>query len=40
MGYINPFIFDIFKKHKDVEPSAIDKFIETANKTWNRFDEK
>jgi hypothetical protein len=66
MGYVNHFIFNIFKKHKDVEPSdeikeelkamiqkekeelerlgvpkeAIDKFLETANKTWNRFDKK
>lgn len=64
MAFVNPFIFNIFKKHKDVEPSdekkeelkakiqkekeelerlgvpkeAIDKFLETANKTWNRFD--
>ena len=63
MAFVNPFIFNIFKKHKDVEPSderkeylkakieekrkeledlgvpkeAIDKFLETANKTWNRW---
>jgi hypothetical protein len=66
MAFVNPYIFNIFKKHKDVEPSderkeelkamieekrkeleklgvqkeAIDKFLETANKTWNRFDKK
>jgi len=66
MAFVNPYIFNIFKKHKEVEPSderkeelksmieekrkeleklgvpkeAIDKFLETANKTWNRFDKK
>jgi hypothetical protein len=65
MGFVNvPFILNIFKKKKEVEPSderkeelkamieekrkeleklgaskeVIDKFLETANKTWNRFD--
>jgi hypothetical protein len=64
MPFVNPYIFNIFKKHKDVEPSderkeelkamieekrkeleklgvpkeAIDKFLETANKTWNRYE--
>ena len=64
MAFVNPFIFNIFKKHKDVEPSderkeelktkieekrkeledlgvpkeAIDKFLETVNKTWNRWE--
>jgi hypothetical protein len=65
MGFVNvPFILNIFKKKKEIEPSderkeelkvmieekrkeleklgapkeVIDKFLETANKTWNRFD--